>query len=407
TGLSDDLAVNRPLVLMGHAQPDIHLAVTSAPTGLPLRWQAIRNPRDHASLGDRGAVPAVRPDAADARRADLDTNQKGSFSIRCYIDCNAMNTYSDGEPSIPLTLVLANARVVTDDSVANSTPAVLSATVDGTGAGIGNGAFAPPGVALTAAHLAAAGMAMRLTLDVTGGGPDGRLGLDRVFVGLINNLQHVDIAAVYRDPAHPAADHHLANLYASNRTAATGRLDADFVFQPGDPAPAPLVWPVLDTGRDDPGTGGESATMTRSLAHSSIPRPVGERWTSACLDSPGRTLPMAHPVHASALLQHVRYHQEFTAYFCLWTNVTCTRAATGDPADRLYSVVRIIPWEILGEWEVDHAPSLALRATVPHQVRAPRSRRTTVDPAGRAQDHGVEVRPPAGISQVFAWDART
>jgi hypothetical protein len=407
TSLSDDLATNHPLVLMRNAQPDIHLVVTCAPAGLPLRWEAIRNRFDHASLGDRRAVPVVTSDLANPREASLNANEKGSFFIRCYIDCNAMNTYSDGEPSIPLPLVLANARVVTDDSVANSTAAVLTAAVNATGAGIRNGTFSPPGVALNASHLAAAGMAMRLTMDVTGGGSDGRVGLDRVFVGLINNLQNVDITAVYRDPAHPAVDHHLANVYASNRGDATGGLGGDYLFQPGDPAPARLAWPVLDTGRPAGGTGGETATMTSSQAHSAIPRSVGERWTSACLDSPGRSLPLAHPVQPGALLQHVRYHQEFTAYFCFWTNVTCKREATGDPADRVYSVIRIVPWEINGEWDVDYAPAVSLRATVPHQIRAPRARRTTVDPIGRAQDHGVEVRPPSGISQVFAWDART
>lgn len=407
TSLSPDFTVNTPLVLMRNAQPDIALEVTSAPAGLPLKWQAIRNPLDHTSLGDNHAVPPLKAEPGDARKAHLDANEKGSFYIRCYIDTSGSNAYLDGAPSIPLTLVLVNATVFADNSVANQA-ALAPPTASATSVTVKNGTWPIGG--LNAAALAAAGMAMELVADVTGGGANGLLGLDSVFVGLINNLQFVDVRAVYHDPAPPGADYNVTNLYVSNWTSAgPATLGGHPLFTPSSThAPLSMSFPLLDTGRTGEGVGGETATMVSSGPHSSVPRPVGCRWTAQCIDSPSRSFPVNHPVHATAALQHIKYRQEFTANFCFWTNIHKDRGATGHPADRVYSVIRIIPWQIVGEWDVvvHTAPTLpTVTETVHHEIRAPRASRATVDPIGRAQDHAVEVRPPSGIRGPLVFDA--
>ena len=116
-------------------------------------------------------------------------------------------------------------------------------------------------------------MAMLLVANVTGGGADGKLGLDQVFAGLINNLALVNINAAYLDstatPPGPASV--SVNRYVSNAASATGSFGGKPMFQPGDPAPLPLAWPILDSGRPSAGTGGETATMTAS---------VRRRWTT-------------------------------------------------------------------------------------------------------------------------------
>src|SRR5262249_55950834 len=145
--------------------------------------------------------------------------------------------------------------------------------------------------------LAHAGMAMQLSVDVTGGGVDGLLGLDRVFGGLVNNLSHVDINAVYHDgvAAHP--NHHWINRDVSNGGAATGgSAGGTPVFQPGDPAPVPYSWPLLDSGRSPNGIGGDTATMGRSRIASRVAAPggIGQRWAIECMDSPGRSFDNTH-----------------------------------------------------------------------------------------------------------------
>lgn len=406
TGISGDFALTPPLVLMRNAQPDIDLEVSSTPPGLPIVWQVIRNSADHASLGDATAVLPVTANASDPTKARVNANQKGSFRVRAFIETSGTRRFQGKEPSIPLNLVLADATVVADNSIAN--PGSLVATPHAGGLNIANGSW-PSSAGLTAADLAAAGMAMQLVADVTGGGPDGRLGLDKVFCGLVNDLRNVVIRGTYHNPGPPAGDVHLNNIYVSNGASATGSLSSKPLFKPGDPRPTPWAWPLLDSGRPTPGQGGETATMSASGPHTRVTRPLGERWTMQCIDSPGRSFPKTHPLNPAAILSHVRYRQEFVANFCFWTNINGTRGATGHSADRLYSVLRIVPWEIDGEWDVAFPPAgpPTLTAITPHRVSADNSRRVTIRPIERAQNHRVEVRPPSGIGQAIAWDGRT
>jgi hypothetical protein len=398
TSLSPNFAVNAPLVMMKNAQPDVKFEVTSSPAGIPVRWQAIRNSKDHATLGGAAAVPAVATLTGSSTKVNM--NASGSFRVRAYIDCNGSNKYEDEidlEPSIPLNLMLANATMVTDNSAAST--GFLSATGGAAGeVGIHNGEW----------NAGQGGMSMSLVAKVTGGGEHGKTGLDQVFAGLINNLALVNIGAVYRDSSvTPHVDHSLVIRYVSNASAATGHFRGRKMFQPGDPAPAPLAWPILDTGRaPNSGTGGDMATMGSSaLAVDDTPA-VGQLWTITCMDAPQRGFHKNHPVVASAVLRSIQYSQDFTANFCFWTNTTKNSGATGDPVDRLYSVLRKVAWRVAGAWSISYPAATPNTATITvvtaHTATTPS--RATFD-LGRAEDHQVEVRPPSGIAQVMVWDA--
>ncbi|HKV24496.1 MAG TPA: hypothetical protein VJN93_07875 [Candidatus Acidoferrum sp.] len=408
--ISRNFTVNTPLVLMRNAQPDIELKVTCVPPRLPILWQAIRNEADSGSLGKAGDVPTVTPDAHDVKKATLNASAKGSFRVRAYIDCNDTGKYEDlidCEPSIPLNLVLADARLVKDNSAANSggRSGNLSTNIGNHYITVVNGLWPTGGGALTAAHLRQAGMGMKIIADVTGGGADGRLGLDKVFSGLVNMVQNRDVIGTYTDnTVAPPTTQHWKFIAASNAAAATGGAAGSNFFQPGDPAPALYQLPLLDSGRPSAGTGGLTATMSRSAAHASVDRSVGQRWTIQCVDSPKISFPVKHPANTDAQLSQIHYHYEFIACFCFWTNITVDRGATGDPADRLYSVLRIDHWEILGDWNVVMAgvpPARTLRVVNRHKITVP-SRRT-ISPLGRAQDNTVEVRGPSGIL-IAVWD---
>ena len=71
--------------------------------------------------------------------ARLNANQKGSFRIRAYIETSGTRRFQNKEPSIPLNLVLADASVVADNSVANS--GSLAATVSPSGVAVANGTW--------------------------------------------------------------------------------------------------------------------------------------------------------------------------------------------------------------------------------------------------------------------------
>jgi hypothetical protein len=400
---------NEPLVLMRNAQPDIALELTAnpdLPVDLDIQWKAVRNKDDAASIGGKTDLPTVTRDGANKRKAVLNANAKGSFRIRPYIDCNGVDEYSPGEPSIPLNLVLADVVVVADNSAGFN--GNLTSALGGGALQVKNGEWPDTWPACTRAR--GAGMTMELLADVTGGGANGRLGLDKVFGGLVNMLSDNRITLTYTEPPPvappplpPAVTYTVRNRYVLNRAAATGRYRGTPMFKPTDPAPTLLAFPVLDTGRDAGGLGGESATMSRSGKwDKQANRPVGTRYTLRCIDSPSRKFLLNHSDHPTAQLTDVQYVQAFRANFCFWTNVTKARGTTGDAADRVYSAAQTMDWEAHGDWTVTWAGAVATLAnTNPHEIVI--SNPNTVSPIGRAQDNGVECRPPSGITDAIAW----
>ena len=406
TSMDEDFATNTPLVLMHMAQPDTKLVLTAAPDGLTIDWAAIRNSDDHASLGGQGDRPTLTPDAGDSKKCVMQADQKGSFRIRPFIDCNGTGTYDpeiDKGPSMPMNLVLANAERTADRSMGHQNK--LTHTTGATSLSIRNGTW--PGVHRnpTNADLNNAGMAMEINAKVTGGGADGRLGLDMVFGGFVNDLRNVQLDCDYIDnTAAPPTHHTLANLYVSNPGDATGNLSGKPMFVAGDPAPSPLAFPILDSGRGSPGLGADSATMTRSYPATRTNLAVGIQYNIRCIDSPGRGIPYDHPSNANAKLASVTYRHQFTGFFAFWTNNTQVRTQSGDPADRLYSVVTELEWECVGDFTMTYpggTPTLGGGAT--HRVNWTS---TDINPIERAQDNNVEVRPPAGISAGFAWSVQ-
>jgi hypothetical protein len=401
--LDPDFARNAPLVLMKRAQPDVEVKVTAAPANLPILWQAVRNKDDHKDLGKEDEVPGIKA-KANVYEATLDCNGGGSFRIRPYLDNNGDDKYGDGEPSIPLNLVLARVHIVKDNSKGINSN-LRSRGIAG-GVEIKNGTWPGTWPACTAAN--GAGMTMEIVADVRGGGANGRLGLDKVFGGLINMLTGNEITLTYTDTTpvapNPPVVRTIRNRYVTNRGSATGVYNGTPMFKPGDPAPALLAFPVLDTGRNPGGLGGETAVMSSSGKWDlSVDRPVGQRRTLRCIDSPGRSFLAAHPGNPNAKLSKIHYVQRFRAHFCFWTNAGSNRGNTNAVADRTYSVKELMDWEAGGDWEVDCSAAVpTLKVAKKHKIKV--SGRRTLKPIGRAQDNGIEVRPPSGITQAISWE---
>jgi hypothetical protein len=245
---------------------------------------------------------------------------------------------------------------------------------------------------------------MELISDVTGGGADGRLGLDQVFCGLVNNVAIRNVNFLYRDTtAAPPTNHRYRLVAVSNPGAATGS-----IFMPGDPAPVPHVLPLLDSGLTPHGEGADTALMTRSQADPStrVNRPVGIRFTTRCIDSPGTPAPRTHPSNANAVMNGIDYQYRFVAAFAFWTNRDKTRAKSDKMAERVYSVLRMFTWEIRGVWDVNWpagAPAV-LNATTAHTISI--SGPSTKSPLEDAKANGVEVRPPSGVAAGLSWNAQ-
>lgn len=400
TSADPDFVANVPLVLMRNAQPDIKLELTGTPAGLPIQWDAVRNPADHATIGGAGDKPTRTRNAANFYECTLSANAKGSFRIRPFIDCNGSGNYEDLEPSIPMNLVLVDATMHADRSA--PTTAAAPETINAARFTVSTGTWTTPAFTVGAADA----MVMNLEVNLVGGGADGKLGLDQVFGGLQNQTQAYIHDATYVDgTVAPPTNHRFRFRYASNQASATGAFGGTRMFVTGDPAPVLYAMPLLDSGRAPNGLGGDTVTMSRSQTQLTAAQPaVGQRMEIWCIDSPRRNFPAAHPGNPNAVLTTVRYRHEFRADFVLWTNVNKVSGATAHAANRVYSVVRKVPWTLDGSWTLDYVTNPAAPTFVQNSYAVTSAGAATVNPVGRAQDHAIEVRPPSGITAGIVVD---
>lgn len=409
TNYDVDFTNNPPLVMFRGAvsAAPIALSVQVQPAGVPVSWSVQRDARPAPDGDDAGvialspnALPTLTPNGGDPLKATLMADAVGSFHLRPFIDCNGDGAFQgddaggariDREPFIIMNLVLLNVDLFRDDSVARSANMVATLTGAG-GINVTGGTFNIAAPAGAAVH-------MNVLADVVGGGGDGRRGLDRAFAGWCNNeAANEDIAGTFTDTSvAPAVNHRSFTVFASNLAAATG---ANNTFLPGDPAPALVAPALLDTGRGTPGTGGDTATLTRSRIRTRTNQALGQRWLVESVDSPGDGDGPNHPGFAAAVLSRFRFHLDFKAYLVFWTSISGGSGATGVACCRVYSVLREYTWRMRGEWTIAGG---ALTVVTAPSVRI--SGQSTHNPLAAAADTSVEVRAPTGLN-LLGRDAR-
>ena len=93
-----------------------------------------------------------------------------------------------------------------------------------------------------------------------------------------------------------------------------------------------------------------------------VNRLIGQRWLVETIDSPGDGDSRQHPGFPAAVLVQFRFHLDFSAFLCFWTNLTGAAGATGDPADRLYAVLGQIGWRMRGEWMLNQTTGALQRS---------------------------------------------
>jgi hypothetical protein len=321
----------------------------------------------------------------------------GTFHVRAFVDGNGNGIYDhriDREPSVVRNVVLGRATLFLDSSVARSTN--FNVRPAGGGINVTSGAFAIAAPATAAIH-------MNAQVDLVTGGADGRRLAAQFFGGWINNETAVEtIVGTFVDAA--GGVHTDPSVFASNGGAATGGTPASPIFLPGNPAPALIAPPLLDSGQGLAvvGRGGDSATLTRSRIRTRTALPLGQRWIVESVDSPGDGEPATHQGFPAATLRRFHFGLTFSSTLALWTNRSAVSGATGDPADRTYAVVLQLSWTQLGEWTVNPANGAIAVVTPPSTTIVGT---TPTSPAVAASSTPVEVRFPASTDQL-ARDAR-
>lgn len=382
------------------AADPVTLTVAVRPPGTPVRWSVQRatgipaadggdDAQPIVDLHGAGTLPTLVPDPGNPLAATLLTDNVGTFHVRPFVDGNGDGGYQHGvdrEPSIVQNIVLGRATLVLDSSAPHA-PFTVTPLAGG-GIDVRSGAFDIDAPLTAAIHLNA-------QVDVVTGGADGRRAVDQYFAGWVNDiLEPTTFSPTYTDPTTaPPGVHPAPFVFASN-------VPADGVFRPVSPAPALLGMPILDTGRGVPGSGADSATLTRSRIRTRAARPVGERWIVEAVDSPGSGQHGAHPVVAAARLTAFQLRIRFDATLVLWTNTTRVSGPTGDPADRLYAALLRVVWQQDGRWTIDPATGGIAVVQAPATTISATSQ---TSPAGAPT--GVEVREPTALG-TLGMDAR-
>lgn len=376
------------LVLIRKANEEIPLALNHKPAVVPVKWGVARSRDDAAGLGT--GVPAI--DAAGAGGAKLHLDEQGSFLVFCYVDANKSGKFDEGEPRMILPLILVDAELNSNDSVAhNHVTATVNPTFIQVSAGTGPGG----GFDINAPDDAAAYLAGRV--DFRGGGPNGRRGLEKVFAGWVQDIPvDLDVTSDFE------GGHRVSYIFAR------APHPANKLYLPA-PAAAPnvIATPILDTGRSPTGTGGGTATLSRSRTRVALGPAVGQRWLVETVDSPGLGYYLNHPGFAAPnKLTAFRFNLTFRARLAVWTNldefflpaVPAPVPAPAAVAERTYSAVLEVNWQLRGSWTLDAAgqpvapffggPSSSLAGS------------TVFHPPARGIDRQMSVRAPGAIQNL-------
>jgi hypothetical protein len=284
-------------------------------------------------------------------------------------------------------------------------------------------------------------------MTVTGGGRDGRRGLDRLMTGWVNNdlpvptsvtaPQGEDVLGQYLDTTIPGAPvtHQQFAIWTPPSIAPPGVLNwpaglaasgGNQTFVPGNPAPPLIGGPLLDASPfGSEGTGGDTPVGTESAAApgppvvpgtppSPPPQPgvvknpapggIGERWQVQMWDSPGDNSPGAHPGGLPGALINYRFNLNFRTDLVVWTNITGVANPTPDAACRLYATVQTNTWQI--RFSVAFNP--ATGAVIPGGANAVTLTQdaNTVRRAAPVVGSNLEMRGPTTL-RCLGIDART
>jgi hypothetical protein len=400
----EDFGTNTPLVLIENSILDaklVHLSVQIAPAGVPVFWKVMRaQPTGNADPLDSSDVialsakgePSVDPLGSNTLTPTLKADAVGSFYIHAYVDANGTGDFErdtpagvriDREPYIVMNLVLAHVELDVDTSRTRS--ANLTGVTDGAGGiTLNSGDFV-----ITTPNTNAIFMSARII--AVGGGPDGKLGLTRVFAGWVNNIPSIDVGGTFVDATNPLAPvtHHSHFVFVSNQAAGP--------FVPGGAAPAHRRLPLLDVGpaHAPEGTGGLTATLSRSRIRSRTDRTPdpGQFFVVESDDCPALQEIGTHPGFPAAQLAHYGFRLDFRVALCVWTG---TMGAGGTAANRLYSVVREYDWKMRAEWNI--TPATGAVALVARSIRI--SNDVTHTPADPVEGGDIEVRFPTALNSL-------
>jgi hypothetical protein len=399
-------AQTRALVLAQNSAANIPIAVTVNPPDTDLTFKVYRARDDAAAIGV--SIPTVNKTGATT--ATVGTDAVGSFHIFAFVDSNQSGNWDVNEFGFTMPLVLAGATAGPTDQNQVHSDQLVPFFNDNAGfqfwqfAGVRAGKFPPPQTNVP-------GAIFDNEITLIGGGTDGRRGLDRVFLGWINNVTQMEAGGRYQLAANVRETAYIfaANGPATPVTAFNNSLRV-FVDPPVSPLPdiiSPL--PLQDTGRSANPQGGIEATLTRSpndgrgIVTNLV---LGEKRRITASDAPQFLFQRNHPSNATLELNNIKWDLKFTTRLAIWTNTIANPSPTptqNTVGYRTFSIAAEIPWKISGEWNIVPGPNFTFAPVGMPTIQFDGALETHSPPvpgAGR-----MEIRRPTFLNTV-ALDAQ-
>jgi hypothetical protein len=400
-------------------QGPIQLVADTQPAGVDVFFKAVRATDDGAAVGGANDLPTVTNTGNNT--ATLEANQRGSFYILAFIDQNRNQERDNDEPGVYLPLCIVECIVPAGGDHCAVNPALYTGPAGARFDDVANRVDSANYTRVRVrcgdfASAATAGIAFNCEVLMVGGGPNGRRGTDRAFVGWSNTLHEMVREAGYSGGS---TVRHIVVDKVPGGTGTQGTITSPPapINPPAVPGAAPEADPVLippawlDANRASANDGGEGITYSRpSSTDIEFPtdETLGVKYNAVTAhDSPGMSAERVHTnstAHASARLRTITERLVFSTNLVAWTN---TMGGYGEPSPgtanavgfRTYTAIARVRWTQSGQWRVTHsggqyhvrpaaggnAPSLTAQAT------------ELFSPARTPAAVNMEARPPKAL----------
>lgn len=269
---------------------DLNLKATVLPSGVPLNWEVERASDDKGLVG----LPTHAADGDNTKRK-LTADATGSFHVNAFVDCNGNGKRDPNEVGIILNVNMIdievpigawNNKIFRNNAGFSSARSTATRLIVDSGASQGVFSIVPSiNGNYNDTEFANHAIAMKVTVKLTGGGPDQQRGLEKVGLGYIQQTTAESVQGTYAD-ARTLREVIVVNAATPSPITAG--------------APAMLAFPVRDTR-------GASVKGTWPFIISSSDRarkddPSGGQWRIVrFIDPPAIVLNLTHPVTNSAL----------------------------------------------------------------------------------------------------------
>jgi len=368
-----DLGANAPVVLLtGSGDDALRLeARATKPDDADFVWKIERAADDHKNVvkASPAALPSMTASGDEDNILEVQTNATGTFHIKASVDVAGDGQFDDEAEFLCVNMVLVKVERITGSNKASSSRCecakrgsnIALLTKGGTQGG-------PP-------------LRLRTKARLIGGGADGRLGVDKVFGGWINNFRKLDTAAEYANTGRQYWRMALLPLHRDGPNEDFERVAVGNDQPAVDAEDGHTVegWQASHAvlGGSDPNPG-----HSLSAQNAIVDKTVGGECEMRGEAAPEQEWNITPTSKAGFEINRLWLNSDCTAYLCFWT----------ESAPKLIGVLEEQPWTVRGDYDVNPDGPIRSRTKLKVATQSKTKHSTLV----KASQTKLEWCPPCG-----------